>query len=116
MFLSNCGTPYLICPRYLEEDAATVVVERRGKLKGYELYLVEQWACSRVHPTFIITTYTGDQNHSVLVGVLGVPADEEAWSPRLRVYFKAISQFHARPKETPLECSWSPILAAFHLP
>jgi hypothetical protein len=102
MFLSNCGTPDLICPRYLEEDAATVVVERRGNLKGYELYLVEQWACSRVHPTFIITTYTGDQNHSVLVGVLGVPADEEAWSPRLRVYFKAISQFHARPKETPL--------------
>lgn len=88
--------------RYLEEDAATVVVERRGRLKGYEIYIVEQWACSRVHPTFIITTYTGDMNHSVMVGVLGVPADEEAWSPRLRVYFKAISQFHARPKETPL--------------
>jgi hypothetical protein len=33
---------------------------------------------------------------------LSVPADEEAWSPRLRVYFNAISQFHARPKETPL--------------
>jgi hypothetical protein len=33
--------------------------------------------------------------------VLSVPADEDAWSPRLRVYFKAISQFHARPKETP---------------
>ena len=78
------------------------MVERRGRLKGYELYLVEQWACSRVHPTFIITTYTGDMNHSVMVGVLGVPADEDAWSPRLRVYFKAISQFHARHKETPL--------------
>jgi hypothetical protein len=79
-----------------------VVIERRGKLHGYELYLVEQWACSRVHPTFVITTYTGDQNHSVIVGVLGVPADEDTWSPRLRVYFKAISQYHARPKETPL--------------
>jgi hypothetical protein len=88
--------------RYLEDDSATVVLERRGQLRGYELYLVEQWACSRVHPTFVITTYTGDQNHSVYVGVLGVPADEEVWSPRLRVYFKAISQFHARPKETPL--------------
>jgi hypothetical protein len=88
--------------RYLEEDSGTVVVERRGRVEGYELYLVEQWACSRVHPTFILTTYTGDPNHSVIVGVLGVPADEEAWSPRLRVYFKAISQFHARPKETPL--------------
>lgn len=55
-----------------------------------------------MHPTFVITTYTGDLSHSVLVGVLGVPADEDIWSPRLRVYFKAISQFHARPKDTPL--------------
>ena len=94
--------PRLTRPRYLEEDAATVVLERHGRLSGYELYLVEQWACSRVHPTFIIATYTGDPSHSVLVGVLGVPADEESWSPRLRVYFKAVSQFHARPKETPL--------------
>lgn len=63
---------------------------------------MEQWACSRVHPTFIIATYTGDPNHSMTVGVLGVPADEGEWSPRLRIYFKAISQFHARPKDTPL--------------
>ncbi|KAL3423454.1 sin3 complex subunit [Phlyctema vagabunda] len=90
-----------IC-RYLEDDPSTVVIERRGDLKGYEIYIVEQWACSRVHPTFIITTYTGDPGHSVTVGVLGVPANEETWSPRLRVYFKAVSQFHARPKETPL--------------
>jgi hypothetical protein len=64
--------------------------------------VVEQWACSRVHPTFVISTYTGDSNHSIMVGVLGVPTDEGKWSPRLRVYFKAISQFHARPKDTPL--------------
>lgn len=88
--------------RYLEDDDTTVVLERRGRLKGYELYLVEQWACSRIHPTFVITTYTGDQSHSVLVGVLGVPGDEETWSPRLRVYYHTISKFHARPKETPL--------------
>lgn len=36
------------------------------------------------------------------MGVLAVPANEELWSPRLRVYFQAISQFHARPKETSL--------------
>jgi len=88
--------------RYLEEDPATVVVERRGRLRGYELYLVEQWALSRVHPTFVITTYTGNPDHSVLVGVLGIPVDEDEWSPRLRVYFKAISQYRAKPKETPL--------------
>jgi len=88
--------------RYLEEDAATVVIERCGQLQGYEIYLVEQWACSRVHPTFVITTFTADPTHTIQVGVLGVPADEEAWSPRLRVYFKAISQYNARPKDTPL--------------
>ena len=88
--------------RYLEEDPSTTVLERRRRLKGYEIYFVEQWACSRVHPTFVITTYTGLEHHSVVVGVLSVPTDEEAWSPRLRVYLKAISKYHARAKETPL--------------
>ncbi|KAI9817115.1 MAG: hypothetical protein M1827_001227 [Pycnora praestabilis] len=88
--------------RYLEEDPLTTVLERRRRLEGYELYLVEQWACSRTHPTFIITTYTGDPTHSVLVGVLSVPTNEDSWSPRLRVYFKAVAQYHARRKETSL--------------
>lgn len=88
--------------RYLEEDQSTQVLERRRRLVGYELYIVEQWACSRNHPTFVITTYTGLEQHSVLVSVLSVPTDEEQWSPRLRVYFKAITKYHARKKETPL--------------
>lgn len=88
--------------RYLEEDPSTIVLERRRRLTGYELYVVEQWACSRVHPTFVITTYTGLEQNSVVVGVLSVPTDEDAWSPRLRVYLKAITKYHARKKETPL--------------
>ena len=76
------------------------VVQRRHVLPGYELYLVEQWACSRQSPTVVIAAYTGDPNHSVVVGVLEAPADEKDWSPRLRVYFRAIHQYHARPKET----------------
>ncbi len=88
--------------RYLEEDSATIVLERRQRLQGYESYIVEQWACSRIHPTFIIATYTGDSSHSILVGVLSVPKDENTWSPRLKVYFKAMSEYHAREKETPL--------------
>lgn len=93
---------YLHGSRYLEEDPSTTVLARRHRLRGYELYLVEQWACSRVHPTFVITTYTGLEQHSVLVSVLSVPTDEDAWSPRLRVYLNAITKFHARKKETPL--------------
>lgn len=86
--------------RFLEDDPSVTVVERRHVLPGYELYLVEQWACSRQSPTLVIATYTGDPRHSVVVGVLEVPADEGDWSPRLRVYFRAIHQYHARPKET----------------
>lgn len=88
--------------RYLEEDPATVVLDRRQRLQGYEIYVVEQWACSRIHPTFIISTYTGDSTHFILVGVLSVPKDETIWSSRLTVYFKAMSEYHARKKETPL--------------
>lgn len=34
--------------------------------------------------------------------MLSVPADEDEWSPRLKVYFKALQIYHARPKETEL--------------
>lgn len=88
--------------RYLAEDASVEIVKSRGELRGYELYIVEQWACSRQSPTLVIVTYTGDPKHSVVVGVLSVPADEKTWSPRLKVYFKAIQQYHARPKDTEL--------------
>lgn len=88
--------------RYLEEDPATDAIERWRRLQGYEMYVVEQWACSRTHPTFVICTYTGDPSHSILVNVLSVPSDESTWSPRLQIYFQAISQFHAKEMETPL--------------
>jgi hypothetical protein len=88
--------------RYLEEDPSTVVLDRRRTLTGYEIYIVEQWACSRVHPTFVINTYTGDHSRSAVVSVLSVPRDETTWSPRLKVYFNAMSQFHARKRDTPL--------------
>ncbi|KAK5016121.1 hypothetical protein LTR39_002248, partial [Cryomyces antarcticus] len=88
--------------RYLEEDPSTTVLGRRRQLEGYDCYIVEQWTTSRTHPTFCITTYTGDPSHKIIVDVLSVPTDESAWSPRLRVYFKALNQYHARRRETPL--------------
>ncbi|KAJ6144272.1 hypothetical protein N7470_008167 [Penicillium chermesinum] len=92
----------VVALRYLEEDPSTDVLHRRIPLQGYESYIVEQWACSRVHPTFIISTYTGDPSHSILVGVLSVPTDESTWSPRLQMYFDAVKQYHGRKKETSL--------------
>lgn len=87
--------------RFLEEDPQVSVIERRRILPGYELYLVEQWACSRQSPALVIATFTGDPKHSVVVGTIEVPEEEKDWSERLRVYFRAIQQ-HARPKETEL--------------
>ncbi|KAL3472912.1 hypothetical protein BJX99DRAFT_234632 [Aspergillus californicus] len=88
--------------RYLEEDPSIIVLHRRLALEGYEIYIVEQWACSRIHPTFVITTYTGDPSHKVVAGVLGVPTDQSTWSPRLKLYFNAVAKFQLREKETSL--------------
>ena len=105
-FLFHCTSWFhgvaLKTNRYLEEDSSTTVLERRRELSGYEVYIVEQWACSRVDPTFVITTFTGLPQHTVLVGVLSVPTNELEWSDRLRVYLEATNKFHARRKETPL--------------
>lgn len=90
-----------VAARYLEEDPKTTVLARRQKIEGYEIYLVEQWACSRSHPTFVINTYTGNPSDVVLAFIISVPADEAEWSPQMRLYFKSLSEYHARPKETP---------------
>ncbi|KAF2203317.1 hypothetical protein GQ43DRAFT_367081 [Delitschia confertaspora ATCC 74209] len=87
---------------YIAGDPSVTVLARRQKLEGYELYLVEQWACCRNDPTFIITTYTGDPNDSVVASVLSVPTDQSIWSPELRLYFKELSGYYARAKETHL--------------
>lgn len=71
-------------------------------MRGYELYLVEQWACSRKSPTVVVATYTGNQKNVIVAGVLAVPKDESLWSAKLQVFFKAANQYHARPKETEL--------------
>jgi hypothetical protein len=99
--------------RYLEEDPSTTTLERRKELQGYECYIVEQWTTSRTHPTFVITTYTGDPAHVIVVGVLSVPTDESQWSPRLRVYFKALNQYHAHRRDTPLGTLMVTNLSAF---
>ncbi|DAA78087.1 TPA_exp: putative Sin3 complex subunit (Stb2) [Trichophyton benhamiae CBS 112371] len=86
--------------KYLEEDPCAVTISRRLSISGYQVYIVEQWVCSRAHPTFVINTYTGDKSHTVIAGVLSVPTDEKKWSERMRVYFNAMDQFHTRKQES----------------
>jgi hypothetical protein len=89
-----------IASRYLEEDPNATVLARSQPIEGYEIYLVEQWACSRAHPTFLITTYTGNPDDTVKASVLSVPADKAEWSPQMRLYFDSLAEYHARPKDT----------------
>ncbi|KAH6642932.1 hypothetical protein C7974DRAFT_112948 [Boeremia exigua] len=91
----------MIASRYLEEDPQTTVLARRQQIEGYEAYVVEQWACSRTHPTFFITTYTGNPQDVVLVTIISVPADETQWSKPMQLYFKSLDEYHAKRRETP---------------
>ena len=78
------------------------MVDNNAELIGYELHIVEQWACSRRFPTPFVLTFTGLHDHRISVGVLEAPKDEQAWPPRLKMYMKAVSSHHARTKETAL--------------
>ncbi|RII07318.1 Sin3 complex subunit (Stb2) [Alternaria sp. MG1] len=93
----------VVAARYIEEDPTTSchVLARRQEIQGYEIYLVEQWACSRTHPTFLITTYTGNPEDTVLATIISVPKNEEEWSPQMRLYFRSLTEYHARRKDTP---------------
>ncbi|PTB68219.1 hypothetical protein BBK36DRAFT_1114469 [Trichoderma citrinoviride] len=94
--------PDPIAFKFLENDPCVEVIHRRSVLRGYDLYLVEQWACSRRPPTLVIATYTGNEKDSIVVGVLAVPADESLLSEEVRLYLKKTEQNHARPKNTEL--------------
>src|SRR5699024_448853 len=63
--------------------------------------------------TFVITTYTGDPSHTVIAGVLSVPTDESSWSPRLKLYYSAVAQYHTRKRETPLGMLMDTDLSSF---
>ncbi|KAL1648598.1 hypothetical protein SLS61_006923 [Didymella pomorum] len=91
----------IVASRYLEDDPQTKVLARREKIEGYEIYLVEQWACSRTHPTFLITTYTGNPQDTVLATIISVPADEAQWSPAMQLYFNSLNEYHAKRRDTP---------------
>jgi hypothetical protein len=52
--------------KYLSLEESTETVEENVVIAGYQVYIVEQWACSRVHPEFVVTTFTGEESNKVL--------------------------------------------------
>ena len=83
-----------------KDDEFTTIINRRKELLGYQLYIVEQWACSRDWLSSIITTFTGNSEHRVLVSVIRVPVPDDQWNPQLRAYVSSISKHHARREMT----------------
>ena len=53
--------------KYLSAEDGTEIVEENVVIAGYQVYIVEQWACSRVHPVFVVTTFTGEESNKVSV-------------------------------------------------
>jgi hypothetical protein len=49
--------------RHLAQEEGTETVEEHAVIEGYQVYIVEQWACSRVHPVFVVTTFTGEESN-----------------------------------------------------
>ncbi|KAK9448026.1 uncharacterized protein V1518DRAFT_419484 [Limtongia smithiae] len=67
------------------------------RVTGYEVYIVEQWACRRsLNPTVIC--YTGNPQHSVVVGCVTVPKSPARQNPKVRSFIAALSQTNAMPK------------------
>lgn len=87
------------CAEVLSNEPGVSIVTESLEISGYELYIVEQWACERKLNT-TITTYTGKIEHKITVSVLGLPEDTKQWSEKTREYFDELVKLHARPKET----------------
>ena len=51
--------------KHLAQEEGVQIVAENVIIEGYQVYIVEQWACSRVHPVFVVTTFTGDETNKV---------------------------------------------------
>jgi hypothetical protein len=88
--------------RFLAHDSSIKIVDQNRYLEGYELYIVEQWACSRSDPTCVITAYTGQSAHRIKVDILSIPHHEKDWGQRLIWYSQFLRKFDARTRKTEL--------------
>lgn len=63
------------------------------EVKGYEIYLVEQWILERRLGT-IITSFTGNNNHTLQAIKLTIAKDENYWPVKLKKYLNELIKFH----------------------
>lgn len=79
---------------------------------GYELYIVEQWACERRRNNCIIS-FTGNPKHKVQLSIISLPKDAKLWNQFTQSYFDELFKTHARPRTTELGCVYVSNLSSF---
>ncbi|GMM36755.1 Stb2 protein [Saccharomycopsis crataegensis] len=69
------------------------------EVRGYEIYLVEQWILERKVGS-ILTTFTGNTSHSLRAIKLTIVRNQNRWPIKFRKYLNELVKFqHARLKE-----------------
>ncbi|KAK9469824.1 hypothetical protein V1512DRAFT_257100 [Lipomyces arxii] len=81
--------------QYVERDQGRIKIVL---VSGYEVYLVEQWACARFLNS-TITCYTGNPEHQIKVGFLSVPKNRKQWSSHIRSFIEELSALNANLKQ-----------------
>lgn len=77
-------------------------MEDQIELEGYQIYAVEKWIVERRRPVIVLTVFTGDPKHKILVTALSPqsslsPVDAYVeWDKATRI----LRTDGARPKET----------------
>ncbi|KAI8350160.1 hypothetical protein BD560DRAFT_409984 [Blakeslea trispora] len=77
------------------------VIEERQELRGYQIYIVEQWICNRKIDSNVVKVFTGDENHVIQVAVIAISTAElQQPRPQIRTFLNVGA--HLKSKPTPL--------------
>ncbi|KAK9456158.1 hypothetical protein V1511DRAFT_261076 [Dipodascopsis uninucleata] len=86
------------CIDFLAKDKSVNVDSKFLKITGYEVYIVEQWACARRLVTAIVS-YTGNPEHVVAVAEVRVPKRPELRSQKVQHFYEQLANIRTRPKD-----------------
>ncbi|GAN05252.1 conserved hypothetical protein [Mucor ambiguus] len=77
------------------------VIEEQQELRGYQIYIVEQWVCDRSVDSNVVKVFTGDENHIIQVAVIAI-STAELQHPRPQIQTFLNVGAHLKSKPTPL--------------
>ncbi|CAG8526197.1 5836_t:CDS:10 [Dentiscutata erythropus] len=101
----------------LAQKCGAQVIFKEEILEGYQLYIVEQWACDR-RPYNTVTVFTGEPTHKIKVCVILI--EEERFQPypekypeKLEILFSDLEEDKTRLKDTTLGTIFVTNLSSF---